>query len=86
MSLIGSIIIGLLAGFIAGTLMKSNLGVVMDLIVGLVGGVIGGWLTSLLLGVDLTGGFNLTTLIVSVLGAVILIAIFRLIRGRKLTG
>jgi uncharacterized membrane protein YeaQ/YmgE (transglycosylase-associated protein family) len=85
-NLIGTIIIGLLAGYIAGRLMNSRMGVIGDLILGLIGGVVGGWLTSLLIGVDLTGGFNLTTLIVSVIGAVVLIAIFRLIRGRKVTG
>jgi uncharacterized membrane protein YeaQ/YmgE (transglycosylase-associated protein family) len=48
--------------------------------------VIGGSLTSLLLAVDLVGGFNLTSLVVSVIGAVVLIALFRLIRGRKVMG
>lgn len=86
MNLIGTIIIGVLAGYVAGRLMHSNMGIIWDLVLGLIGGLVGGWLTSILLGVDLTGGFNLTTLIVSILGAVILIAIFRLIRGRKVSG
>lgn len=45
---------------------------------------LGGWLSSLLFGVDLTSGFNLTSLVVAVIGAVIVIAIVRLIfRGRS---
>ena len=43
----------------------------------------GGWLSSIFFGVDMTGGFNLTTLIVSVIGAVIVVAITRLIMGRR---
>jgi uncharacterized membrane protein YeaQ/YmgE (transglycosylase-associated protein family) len=44
---------------------------------------VGGWLTSIFLGADLTTGFNLTTLIVSVIGAVIVVAIYRFFTGRR---
>jgi len=87
MGLIASIIIGLLAGWLAGLLMKGGgYGIVGDLALGLVGSIVGGWLGSLLLGVDLTSGFNLTTLITSIVGAVIVGAIYRLITRRSLAG
>jgi uncharacterized membrane protein YeaQ/YmgE (transglycosylase-associated protein family) len=83
--LIGGIIIGLLAGWITGKLMKgSGYGIAGDLILGLVGSLVGGWLTSLLFGIDLTSGFNLTTLVFSVIGAVIVVAIFRLVTRHSL--
>ena len=87
MGFIASIVIGLLAGWLAGLLMKGGgYGIIGDLLLGLVGSLVGGWLGSLLLGVDLTSGFNLTTLITSVVGAVIVVVIYRLITRRSVTG
>ena len=86
MGFIASIVIGVLAGWITGKLMKGGgYGLVGDLLLGLIGAVVGGWLSSILLGVDLTSGFNLTTLVVSVIGAVIVVAIYRLVTRRSLT-
>jgi uncharacterized membrane protein YeaQ/YmgE (transglycosylase-associated protein family) len=84
MGLIASIIIGLIAGAIAGRIMGSNYPWYIDLGLGLVGAAVGGWLGSLMLGVDLTTGFNITSLIVSIIGAVIVIAAYRLITKRPL--
>jgi uncharacterized membrane protein YeaQ/YmgE (transglycosylase-associated protein family) len=84
---IGSIIIGLIAGWATGMIMKGGggaYGIIGDLVLGLIGGLVGGWLTSLLLGVDLTTGFNLTSLIVSIIGAVVVVAIYRLVTRRSL--
>lgn len=75
---------GLIVGSITGFIMKSNYPWYMDILLGLVGSAVGGWLSSLLLGVDLTTGFNLTTLVVAVIGAVIVVAVYRLIRGRPI--
>lgn len=86
MGFIGMIVIGLLAGWLTGLLMKGGgYGIIGDLVLGLIGSVVGGWVTSLLLGVDLTSGFNLTTLLVSIIGAVVVVAIFRLITRRSVT-
>jgi uncharacterized membrane protein YeaQ/YmgE (transglycosylase-associated protein family) len=75
MGFFASIVIGVLAGWITGKLMKGGgYGFWGDLILGLVGSIVGGWLSSILLGVDLTSGFNLTTLVVSVIGAVVVVA------------
>jgi uncharacterized membrane protein YeaQ/YmgE (transglycosylase-associated protein family) len=77
---------GIVAGWLTGKLMKGGgYGLVGDLILGVIGAIVGGWLSSILLGVDLTGGFNLTTLVVSVIGAVVVVLIFRLVTRRSLT-
>lgn len=84
MGLILSLIMGLIVGVITGFLMKSNYPWYIDIILGIIGSVVGGWLSSLLFGVDLTTGFNLTTLVVSVIGAVIVVVLYRLITRRSM--
>jgi uncharacterized membrane protein YeaQ/YmgE (transglycosylase-associated protein family) len=81
---IGSLIIAAVAGVLTGMIMKRDYPWYIDVILGLIGGAVGGWLSSLLLGVDLTTGFNLTTLVVSVIGAVIVVAVYRLITRRSI--
>jgi uncharacterized membrane protein YeaQ/YmgE (transglycosylase-associated protein family) len=82
--LIATIVVGLIAGLLASWLMKAKTGMLVDLILGVVGGVVGGWITSLILGVNLVSGFNITSIIVAVVGAIVVIAIYRLItRNRK---
>ena len=82
MGLIASIIVGLIAGFVASKLMKTNTSLLIDMLLGIAGSILGGWVTSLLLGVDLTSGVNLTTIIVSILGAMLVIFIYRLIKRK----
>lgn len=83
MGLIATIVVGLIAGLVASYLMKAKTGVLTDLILGVVGSVVGGWITSLLLGVDLVGGINLTSIIVAIIGAIVVIAVYRFLkRGR----
>jgi uncharacterized membrane protein YeaQ/YmgE (transglycosylase-associated protein family) len=85
MGIIATIIIGILAGWITGKLMQgSGYGVVWDLGLGVVGAIVGGWLGSLIFGVDLTTGINLTTLIVAVIGSVVVVLIYRLVTRRSL--
>ena len=80
MNLLAIIIVGGIAGVLASWLMKAKTGLLVDIILGIVGGVLGGWITSLILGVDLMSGLNLTSIIVALVGAIIVIAIYRLIR------
>ena len=76
------IIVGLIAGWLAGQIMKgSGYGLIGDLILGLIGAVVGGWLFSLILpSAEPTGLIG--SIIVATIGAVILVAIVRLVRGR----
>jgi uncharacterized membrane protein YeaQ/YmgE (transglycosylase-associated protein family) len=76
------IIVGLIAGFITGKLMKgSGFGTIMDIIVGIVGAIIGGFIMRAL-GFAGEGGM-IYTIIIAVLGAVILTWLIRLITGNK---
>lgn len=80
MGLIATIVVGLVAGLLASWIMKAETGVLVDLVLGVVGSVVGGWITSLILGVDLVSGINLTSIIVALVGAIVVIAIYRFIR------
>lgn len=82
MGLISWIVIGGLAGWIASMIMKTDksMGVGMNIIVGIIGGLIGGFLVSMFGGSGMTG-FDLTSLLVAVLGSVILLAIVKAARG-----
>ncbi|MDD2522920.1 MAG: GlsB/YeaQ/YmgE family stress response membrane protein [Anaerolineaceae bacterium] len=83
MGLITSIIVGLLAGMAASWLMKTDHKWYMDILIGIAGSVLGGWITSLLLGTNLVTGFNLTTLLVSIGGAVLVLLIYNWFVSRK---
>jgi uncharacterized membrane protein YeaQ/YmgE (transglycosylase-associated protein family) len=85
MGLIASLIMGLLVGMATGFLMKSNYPWYIDVALGIVGALVGGWLTSLLLGTNLVSGFNLTSFIVSLLGAVLVVAIYRAVTRRSVS-
>jgi uncharacterized membrane protein YeaQ/YmgE (transglycosylase-associated protein family) len=83
MGIFATLVVGAIAGFLAHLLMKTKTGLIVDLILGIIGGFVGGWLSSLLLGGNLMSGINLTSIIVALVGAVIVIAVYRLItRGR----
>ena len=83
MGLIATVVVGLVAGLVASWIMKADTGVLVDLILGVVGSVLGGWITSLFLGVDLVSGINLTSIVVALGGAILVIAIYRLIRRAR---
>ncbi len=84
MGLIVTIILGGVAGWITGLIMKGGgYGLLGDIILGIVGGIVGGFLAGLIFGVDLVNGFNLTSLIVSILGAALVVWLSRLIRGKR---
>lgn len=83
MSIIAWIVLGLLAGWIASMIMGGGgYGIIGDMIVGIVGALIGGFITGPLFGIDVTG-FNVTSLIVAVVGAIILIALLRAFTGTR---
>jgi uncharacterized membrane protein YeaQ/YmgE (transglycosylase-associated protein family) len=75
------IIIGLVAGGIAKLIMpgKDPGGIIVTVIIGIAGSILGGWLGAVLLG---TGG-GAAGLIGSIIGAIILLALYRLVVGRR---
>jgi uncharacterized membrane protein YeaQ/YmgE (transglycosylase-associated protein family) len=77
MSILAWIVLGLVAGWLAGLIVRGGgYGIVGDIILGIVGALVGGFLSSALLGVDVTG-FNLSSILIAVVGAIIVIAIAR---------
>jgi uncharacterized membrane protein YeaQ/YmgE (transglycosylase-associated protein family) len=79
MEFVWFIIVGLIAGWLAGVVMKGGgFGVVGDIVVGIIGALIGGWLFSSM-GVSAGGGL-LGAIIVALIGAIILIFLLRLIK------
>lgn len=78
MNLLYSIVIGIVAGWIAGLLMKGRgFGLIGDLIVGVIGAVIGGWVFGLF---GLTAYGTMGFLVMSVVGAVVFLFIIKLIK------
>ena len=84
MSFIIWLVIGGLVGWLASVVMKTDAqqGIVLNIVVGIVGALLGGWLLSPLFGTGTInqGDFSLSGLLVSFLGAVILLAVVNLIR------
>jgi uncharacterized membrane protein YeaQ/YmgE (transglycosylase-associated protein family) len=78
MFLIWWIVVGLIAGWAAGKIMKGGgYGTIMDIVLGIVGGVVGGWILGIL-GIH-AGGF-IGSIIVAIFGAVVLIWLSRMIK------
>lgn len=78
------IIVGLIAGWAAGRIMKgSGYGPLMDIVLGIIGAILGGWIMSML-GFAAGGGL-IYSIIVAIIGAVILVWLVRLITGNRST-
>ena len=76
------IIFGLIAGVIAKWIMpgKDGGGFIITIILGIVGAVVGGWISTSL-GHGEVGGFNFSSLVVAVIGAVVVLFIYRKIKS-----
>jgi uncharacterized membrane protein YeaQ/YmgE (transglycosylase-associated protein family) len=83
MSIIAWIVLGLISGFIASKIVnKRGEGVALDIVVGIVGALVGGFLFNVI-GVTGVTGFNLWSLIVSVIGAVVVLAVYHAFVRRR---
>ncbi|MBK1866548.1 GlsB/YeaQ/YmgE family stress response membrane protein [Taklimakanibacter albus] len=82
---IGTLLIGGIAGWIAEKLTKSDMGLIMNIVVGIIGAYIGGFLANALglrLG-EIFSGWFWGNLLVAVVGAVILLVVVKMFRGRS---
>jgi uncharacterized membrane protein YeaQ/YmgE (transglycosylase-associated protein family) len=88
MGIISWLVVGAIAGYLAGYLVKGDesLGVIGHVALGIVGGLVGGFLAGLITGGDYMNGINIGSIVVAVIGAVILVVGYNLIRGRTSTG
>jgi uncharacterized membrane protein YeaQ/YmgE (transglycosylase-associated protein family) len=89
MGIISWLIVGAIAGYLAGYLVKGDesLGVIGHIVLGIVGGLVGGFLAGLITGgKDFTTGINIATIAVAVVGAVLAVIGYGLVTGRARTG
>lgn len=85
MGLLSWIVVGAIAGWLAGQVVRgTGFGLLGDIIVGVVGGLVGGFLASQFFNMpDAVNGFNLGSIVVAFLGAIVVIVIIRLLRGGR---
>lgn len=85
MGLLSWIVVGLIAGFLAGAVVKGGgFGCIGDIVVGVIGGLLGGYIASRFFHIgDPMSGINLTSIVIAFLGAVVLLILLRLLSGRN---
>jgi uncharacterized membrane protein YeaQ/YmgE (transglycosylase-associated protein family) len=84
MGLLTWIVVGAIAGWSAGKVVKgSGYGLIGDIVIGVLGALVGGWAAGKFFDVkDPISGFNITTLVVAFLGAVVVLLAVRLLKKR----
>ena len=83
MSIIAWLVLGLIAGFIASKIVnKSGEGILLDIVLGIVGAIVGGFLFSVVGAAPVTG-FNIYSMVVAVIGAIVVLVIYHAIVGRR---
>jgi uncharacterized membrane protein YeaQ/YmgE (transglycosylase-associated protein family) len=85
MSIIGWIVLGLIAGFIASKIVnKTGEGVLLDIVLGIAGAVVGGFLFAQF-GAEGVTGFDLYSMFVAVIGAIVVLLLYHAVAGRRTT-
>lgn len=85
MGFLSWIVLGAIAGWIGSLLVnRTGEGLLRDIVLGIIGGIVGGWIFSALGSTGVTG-FNLWSLFVAVVGAVVLLVVYHAIFGRAAT-
>jgi uncharacterized membrane protein YeaQ/YmgE (transglycosylase-associated protein family) len=83
MGFIAWIVLGLIAGFIGSKIInKTGEGLILDIVLGIVGAFVGGWLFTRLGYAGVTG-FNIYSMVVAVIGAIIVLLIYHMVFARR---
>jgi uncharacterized membrane protein YeaQ/YmgE (transglycosylase-associated protein family) len=83
MSILGWIVLGLISGFIASKIVnRTGEGFVLDIVLGIVGAFVGGFLFTTFGHTGITG-FNLYSMVVAVIGAIVILVLYHAIFGRR---
>ena len=87
MGIIAWIVLGLLVGLIADRVMGSPHGIIVSTVIGIAGALLGGWIADKLFHVkNIQGFFNISTWLTALAGAVVLLAVVRLVTDRSSIG
>jgi uncharacterized membrane protein YeaQ/YmgE (transglycosylase-associated protein family) len=89
MSIIAWIVLGAIAGYLAGFVVKGDegLGVIGHIVLGIIGALVGGFLAGVMFNSDpIDGPFDLSSIVVATIGAVITVVVFGALTGRARTG
>ena len=90
MSILAWIVLGAIAGYLAGLLVRGDegLGVIGHIVLGIVGAVVGGFLAAAIFNVKdpIQGALDLSTIVISVIGAIIVVVVANAIRGNRRVG
>ncbi len=85
MGILSWLVVGLIAGWLAGMVMKGGgFGLIGDIVIGVIGGVLGGFIASYFFHVgDPMSGINLPSILIAFLGAALLLFVLRLLGGSR---
>ena len=82
MGILTWIIVGVIAGWLAGLVMKGRgFGLIGNIVIGIIGALVGGWLAGAIFNIqNAVSGFNLSTILIAFIGSVIILYVARLIK------
>lgn len=89
MSIIAWIVLGAIAGYLAGFLVRGDegMGVLGHIVLGIVGALVGGFLASALFNVDaINGALDISSIVTATIGAIIAVVVWNALTGRTRTG
>ena len=85
MSILAWLVVGALAGWIAGMVVKGDegYGAIGAIIAGIIGAMLGGFVLGLITGEDFTTGINIPTIVAAIVGAIVVVLVWRAVAGRR---
>jgi uncharacterized membrane protein YeaQ/YmgE (transglycosylase-associated protein family) len=83
MGILAWIVLGAIAGFLANMIVGGHEGLIGTILLGIVGAVVGGWLAGTFLKLKDPTGINVESIVISVIGAIIVLFVFRAVVGRR---
>ena len=83
MGIIAWIVLGAIAGFVTNLIMGGKEGVIETIILGIVGALVGGFLAGTVLKVADVTGINIESIVVAVIGAIVVVLVYRMVTGRR---
>ena len=84
MGILAWLVLGLISGFIASKIInKSGEGLIMDIVLGVVGALVGGFIANRVFGIAGVTGFDIRSIIISILGAILVLVVYHMVARRR---